>query len=86
VSERVCLLDTNVVLALVRGGTLGQHIDQRFGLRSSRQRPLVSVVSHGEVRVLAQRNRWGEAKLTALSDALDNLVVVDINHPSVIDA
>jgi len=43
-------------------------------------------VSLGEVRVLAKRNDWGDAKLRALSKALDNLVVVDINHPSVIDA
>src|SRR5690606_24167731 len=50
------------------------------------QRPFVSVVSLGEARVLAKRNDWGEAKLGSLSNALDNLVVVNINHPSVIDA
>jgi len=86
VSERLSLLDTSVVLHLVRGSALGQHIDQRFGLRRASQRPLISVVSLGEVRVLAQRNGWGGAKLEALSNALANLVVIDINHPSVIDA
>ena len=85
-SEPVYLLDTSVVLPLVRGNALGSHIDQRFGLRSARQRPLVSVVSLGEVHVLAKRNGWGEAKLRSLSNALDNLVVVDISHPSVIEA
>jgi tRNA(fMet)-specific endonuclease VapC len=86
VSQRVYLLDTSVILPLVRGNALGKHIDQRFGLQASAQRPFVSVVSLGEVRVLAKRNDWGEAKLRSLSNALDNLVVVDINHPSVIDA
>jgi predicted nucleic acid-binding protein len=86
VSQRIYLLDTSVILPLVRGNALGKHIDQRFGLQASAQRPLVSVVSLGEVRVLAKRNDWGEAKLRSLSNALDNLVVVDINHPSVIDA
>jgi predicted nucleic acid-binding protein len=85
VSQRIYLLDTSVILPLVRGDELGRHIDRRFGLRSASQRPLVSVVSLGEVRVLAERNRWGEAKRKALQHALDNLVVVDINHPSVID-
>ena len=85
-SHRICLLDTSVILPLVRGNALGKHIDQRFGLQASAQRPFVSVVSLGEVRVLAKRNDWGEAKLQALSSALDNLVVVDINHPAVIDA
>jgi tRNA(fMet)-specific endonuclease VapC len=86
VSQRIYLLDTSVILPLVRGNTLGRHIDQRFGLGSATQRPFVSVVSLGEVRVLAKRNDWGDAKLRALSNALDNLVVVDINHPSVLDA
>lgn len=85
-SQRIYLLDTSVILPLVRGNALGKHIDGRFGLRSAAQRPFVSVVSLGEVRVLAKRNDWGEAKLRSLSNALDNLVVVDINHSSVIDA
>ncbi len=85
-SQRIYLLDTSVILPLVRGNALGKHIDQRFGLQASAQRPFVSVVSLGEVRVLAKRNDWGAAKLRSLSNALDNLVVVDINHPSVIDA
>jgi tRNA(fMet)-specific endonuclease VapC len=86
VSQRIYLLDTSVILPLVRGNALGKHLDQRFGLQASAQRPFVSVVSLGEVRVLAKRNDWGEAKLRSLSNALDNLVIVDINHPSVIDA
>jgi predicted nucleic acid-binding protein len=85
-SQPIYLLDTSVILPLVRGNALGRYIDQRFCLRSATQRPLVSVVSLGEVRVLAARNGWAEAKLRALSNALDNLIVVDIHHPSVIDA
>lgn len=85
-SQRLYLLDTNVILALVRGKALGLYLDQRFGLRRSSQRPLVSVVSLGEARVLAERNGWGSTKLEALSNAFASLVVVDIHHPAVIDA
>jgi len=85
-SEPLYLLDTNVLLFLARGGALGQHIDARFGLRAARQRPLVCVVSHGEVWVLARRNGWGVEKQAALRNLLDNVVTVDINHPRVIDA
>jgi len=60
VSHRIYLLDTSVILPLVRGNALGKHIDQRFGLQASAQRPFVSVVSLGEVRVLAKRNDWGD--------------------------
>ena len=85
-SQRIYLLDTSVILPLVRGNALGHHIDQRFGLQTAEaQRPFASVVSLGEVRVLAKRNDRGDAKLRALTKALNKLVVVDINHPSVID-
>lgn len=85
-SEPLYLLDTNVVLFLVRGDSRGKSIDQQFGLRTAKQRPLISVVTVGEARVLAARNGWGEQKLAALNTALDELVVIDINHTTVIDA
>jgi tRNA(fMet)-specific endonuclease VapC len=85
-SEPLYLLDTNVLLFLTRGSALGKHIDARFGLRAARQRPLVCVVSHGEVWVLARRNGWGDEKQAALRNLLENVVNVDINHPRVIDA
>jgi predicted nucleic acid-binding protein len=80
------LLDTNVVLALVRGKALGVFIDSTFGLSTAQCRPVISVVTHGEVRALASRNGWGGAKLTALQGALDALVTVDVNVAEVIDA
>ena len=85
-SDALFLLDTNIVLTLVRGNTLATHIDTTYGLRHSKVRPIVCVVTHGEVRVLAKRNGWGQKKLDALQDALDNLVTVNINHPDVLDA
>ncbi len=58
----VYLLDTNVVLHLVRGSALGQHLASTFGLLDAVNRPLVSVVTHGELIVIADRNGWGEEK------------------------
>lgn len=80
------LLDTNVLLALIRGKALGRYIDASFNLRTQPQRPLVCIVSHGEIWALARQNRWGAAKRAALENMLNNLVPVDINHPAVIDA
>lgn len=85
-SDRLYLLDTSVVFALVRGKELGQSIDAMFGLSRIQVRPLVSIVTHGEIWVLAHRNRWGEAKREALRSALENLVTVDIHPPAVIEA
>jgi len=85
-SDRLYLLDTGVLLALIRGNDLGRHIDQTFGLSSAKLRPLVSVVTHGEIWVLARRNSWGQDKRTSIETMLNNLVCVDINHPKVIEA
>lgn len=85
-SDRFFLLDTNVVIALVRGQGLGRYIDTNFGLSASNRNHAISVVSHGEVRVLAARNSWAEEKLAALQSALDSLVTIDISVIEVIDA
>lgn len=85
-STRLYVLDTGVLLVLLRGGARGRLVDERYALRSARRRPMISIVSHGEIRVLARRNGWGEAKLAALQHALDGMVTIDINRPAIIDA
>jgi predicted nucleic acid-binding protein len=79
-------LDTCVVLSLLRGNELGERLDTRFGLRDRADRHLISIVTHGELRAIAEQNKWGEKKLAALETSLQNLVTVDINQRAVIDA
>lgn len=82
--EPVYLLDTNVILHLVRGNELGKHLAGTFGLLDAINRPLVSIVTHGELLVIADANGWGEKKRKALAIALDNLVTIDLNHEQVL--
>jgi len=74
------------LLHLLRGKQLGQFINQTFSLSHAVHRPLVSVVSHGELWVIAERNSWGDARKRAVSAMLDNLVTVDLNDQSVVEA
>jgi len=83
---RPYLLDTSVILHLVRGKALGQQIQQTYDLIHCQPRPLVSVVSLAEARVMAEAGNWGAAKRQALDAAFRSLTIVNINHPSVIDA
>ena len=83
--SRIYLLDTSVILHLVRGNSLGEHLANTFALRDLVYRPFVSVVSHGELRVMADRNSWGAKKLDALEHALNNLVTLDLNDRAIID-
>ena len=85
-SVRPHLLDTTVALHLARGNDLGKYIDRTFGLSSAVYRPLISIVSHGELWLIANRNTWGQPKREALKNILGNLVTIDINDQSVLDA
>lgn len=85
-SAPLYLLDTNILLLLIRGKAAGLAIDARFNLRDTKTRSLISVVTHGELRVLARRRSWGDKKSTAMEHMLDALVTVDIHHPDVFGA
>lgn len=79
------VLDTNVALLLARGGTLGRTIADRYELKGFGVRPILSIVSHGELRSLARRRSWGDNKLDALDRIIASCVTVEISQ-EVIDA
>lgn len=80
------VLDTSILLNLIRGKELGESIDAAYGLRAALYRHTISIVSHGELRVLAQRKQWGEKKSEALTLALAELVTVNLDSSAIIDA
>lgn len=79
------LLDTSVLVHLIRWNTPGQWIDQEYNLTGRPNRPLVSVVTHGELLALGRRNNWGKAKMAQIPAWLSQLVEVDINSGPVLD-
>lgn len=80
------LLDTNILVHLIRGNAVGLAIDAHFGLRGALNRCVVSVVTVGEMYALARKYDWGPAKQDALRKLLAELVWVDINHPDILTA
>jgi tRNA(fMet)-specific endonuclease VapC len=80
------LLDTNVLLALIRGNELGKYIRQSFNLDNPTIRSVMSIVSHGEIWAIAERNAWGDKKREALRKMLSSLVALDLNSEAVISA
>ncbi len=80
------VLDTSTLLNLIRGKDLGQQIDAAFGLRAAMYRHTISIVTHGEMRVLAERNSWGKPKRDALTAALESLVTVNIDSDPLVQA
>jgi predicted nucleic acid-binding protein len=80
------VLDTSALLNLIRGKELGEQIDKAFGLRQALYRHTISIVTHGELKAMAQRRSWGDEKQRVLATALDELVTVNISNVSIVDA
>lgn len=80
------LLDTSVLLLLLRGSDDGRKLDDKHSLTESKQRPLISRVTHGEIRVLASYLDWGKKRQGELRRMLQDFVTIDIHHSEVIDA
>jgi len=76
---RLLLLDTNILIHLIRDNRTGRFIDSRFLLRRRAERPLVSIVTVGEALAMSRRLSWGPSKIAALESLLQDLIVVDIS-------
>ena len=83
--RELLLLDTSIVVHVFRGTRVGQRVDRAYGPRQSPERPLISVVTVGEVLGFARQRDWGDKKVSTLRQLLTELVVVDINHRDVLE-
>lgn len=80
------LLDTNILVLLIRGKAVGQAVARNFGLLAGSVRSLISVVTVGEMKALVRKWGWGPQKVAALDQLLGRVIWVDINHPDVLSA
>ena len=80
------LLDTGILLAYIRAGALGQYVEERYQLRAQPYKPLISIVSVGEIRALARQFGWGNHKKASMRRLLRELVQVDISNEAILDA
>jgi tRNA(fMet)-specific endonuclease VapC len=79
------LLDTCILVHLVRGDEIGRRIQKAFNLRAFYSECLISVVTCGEMEKLGREFGWDNPKLTAMRDLLGRLIVEDINNISIIN-
>jgi tRNA(fMet)-specific endonuclease VapC len=78
------LLDTNIVVALVRDNDLGKYINRTYQLTSGVHPIYLPVVVLGETHALATKWRWGPAQRTALTGILAAFTALDISYNDVI--
>src|SRR4051794_20632613 len=79
------LLDTNIIVALVRGNALGQYLDKTYTLSKGANAFVVSIVSIGEMYALAGKFSWGAKKRAILTGLLENFTVIDINDLTLLE-
>jgi len=92
------LLDTNIILQLVRHNMMSQQLESDYRLISRPNSNLISYVTVGEMysrfkflpktwtsNALSLKLGWGEEKVARLNAILDDLVIIDINEPNVVD-
>ncbi len=80
------LLDTSILMAYIRFGPLGQYIDAVYDLYTVQPQPTISVVTEGEIRALALKLNWGQAKVTDMERLLAVLTVIPLPFGGVLDA
>lgn len=80
------LLDTNILVAYVRAGPLGEHIEDTYKLSVSPYKPLISVVTVGEILAVARKFGWGDEKVHDMNGLLQQLIRVDINDDRILEA
>lgn len=61
------LLDTNILIHFVRADAVWASVRQRYSLFAIEPKPLISVVTAGELRSFAYQRQWGPAGEGTLS-------------------
>lgn len=85
-TDRLALLDTDVLVHLVRQDATGQAIEARYSFAARPERAVLSSIVEGEILGLAWYWNWGEAKRQALQELLAELVRVDAGLPEIVEA
>jgi tRNA(fMet)-specific endonuclease VapC len=80
------LLDTNILVHLVRMDDLGKYLDAIYGLSGVPNGFVVSIVTWGELKSLATQFNWGTARRAAMTAMLASYRQQDISDPLILDA
>lgn len=80
------VLDTNILLHLLRGKQAGQVIERSYKVSQRTPRAIISVVTKGELKALAYKFEWGVSNHERLDATLAGLPAADISHSAIYNA
>ena len=80
------LLDTNILVHFVRDSAVWRRIQTKYSLLTRDPSPVISVVSIGELKSLANRHKWGTRRLRQVDYILSHLKAITIDDEPIFDA
>ena len=78
------LLDTNIIIHLLRKDLTGEFIKKQYQLFDNSTRLVVSVITIGELHSFALQRNWGFQRKRDLENILNLLLIADINAPKIL--
>ena len=84
-SVQPILLDTCALVHILRGKSIGQTIVEAHQLDTRPDKPMVSVVSIGELLALVHDWKWGTTRITAMQALLREYHILPIEHGAIKD-
>jgi tRNA(fMet)-specific endonuclease VapC len=82
----IYLLDTNILVHLVRGDHAGEEIKAKYAPYTKDPKPFICAVTDGELRSLSLLFSWGPLKMNKMSFAIDYFGRVPIESRDVMEA
>ena len=80
------ILDTNILLHLLRGKSAAEVIEREYRISGRSPRSIISVVTKGELKALGYKFAWGTRQHERLDTMLAHLPSVDISHSALWNA
>ena len=79
------MLDTNILVHLIRGDQMGLLLDASYDLLRSESPNAICIVTNGEIRSLANQLSWGIARLDTMYSLLDLLSNIPLGSTEVLE-
>ncbi len=74
------ILDTNILLSLVRNNDFGVYITDKFNLFNIDNKVYISIAVRAEILSMAKQRDWGKAKFQKLESLLKNFTLLNLNE------
>lgn len=79
------IFDTNVVILFMKDWKIRQFLNKNYEPFKKGNKALLSIVTIGELKSLAQRNQWNTKRIQELKAYLEKFVIIDVSSEPMLD-